>query len=279
MIEISAKTKQLGIIGYPVEHSFSPKMHNYISEKLGNDYVYCGWEVTPDRLEAAVNGMRALNIRGINVTAPHKIEVMKYIDKISDNAALLGSVNTVVNENGVLTGYNTDADGFCMSLEYEGISLKDKDVLVIGAGGVSRPACIKMLQRGIKSLTVINRTRSKAEKIAGDIKNIMDKDVCTDIRKSRYDIVVNTTSAGMEPQENVCPVENMDFIDKDTVVADMIYNPPKTLFMKKAEERGAKTVNGLGMLICQGIIAYKLFTGSDVGRDMYKIIKQELFLQ
>ncbi|MCD8180833.1 MAG: shikimate dehydrogenase [Firmicutes bacterium] len=283
MCEINGHTKQLGIIGYPVEHTFSPNMHNFISETIHNNYVYCAWRVKPENLKEAIDGMRALDIKGINVTAPHKVEVMKYLDRVDDTARQLGSVNTVVNMDGRLCGYNTDADGFCMSLDRAGIKIKDSRILIIGAGGVTRPTLIRLIDNGVASVTVLNRTKSKVCALAEDILKCKDFKINTEIDTLKFDIVINTTSAGMEPQENVLPTDNIEeiedlsFIDSNTAAVDMIYNPDETLFLKEAKKRGALTLNGLGMLIYQGIIAYELFTGIKLPEDMGGRIKREVF--
>ncbi len=283
MFEISGFTKQLGIIGYPIEHTFSPKMHNFISGTVHNDFVYNAWLVRPEDLQEALSGVRALNIRGINVTAPHKVEVMKYLDVVSDTAKELGSVNTVVNRGGKLYGYNTDADGFCMSLEKAGIQIKNSRILIIGAGGVVRPVIIRLIDNGAAAVTLVNRTSEKAKSLAEDILSLKGFTINTEFEGTDFDIVINTTSAGMEPQENILPIESipqindLSFINKNTAVADMIYNPDETLFLREARARGAKTLNGLGMLIYQGIIAYELFTDTKLPEDMGEKIKKEVF--
>ena len=283
MFEINGHTKQLGIIGYPVEHTFSPAMHNFISDTVHNNYVYCAWRVHPDDLRKAVDGIRALGISGVNVTAPHKKEVMKYLDVVTDGAKELGSVNTIVNRGGKLWGYNTDADGFCMALKKAGIEINASHILIIGAGGVTRPTVIRLIDNGAAEITVVNRTASKAVSLGEDILRCKNFKVNTDIKNLDFDIVINTTSAGMEPQENVLPTDSIDalsdlsFIGANTAVVDMIYNPDETLFLKKAREAGAKTLNGLGMLVYQGIIAYELFTGVTLPSDMGERIKKEVF--
>lgn len=282
---INGHTKQLGIIGYPVEHSFSPKMHNFISERLGNNYTYSAWLVKPQKLEAAINGVRALNIAGINVTAPHKVEVMKYLDEVSEQAKLLGSVNTVVNRGGELYGHNTDAEGFLAAVKVEGIEVTDKNILVIGAGGVVKPTLIRLIQEKPRSITVVNRTKSKVMALAEAINDKTGFGITTEIKDKSFDfdIVINTTSAGMEPQLDALPIDAIDglddlsFINADTAVVDMIYNPDETLFLKEAKRRGAKTMNGLGMLIHQGIIAYELFTDTTLPKNIADTIKKEVF--
>lgn len=279
MLEVNGHTKQLAIFGYPVEHSFSPQMHNFISEKMGNNYVYTALEVEPEKLGDAIRGMRAMKIVGVNITAPHKNAVMQYLDEISDEARKFGSVNTVVNKDGKLIGYNTDAQGFCRSLEYNGIEVEGKDILMLGAGGAAKPVCMLLAMKGAKSITLINRTKSKADELAEYVKTVIGYKIGTEMSLEHYDLVINTTAAGMAPQLDKCPLEDMSFIDSNTAVADMIYNPPKTVFLKRAEENGAKIMNGLGMLIFQGLLAYEYFTGTKLLDDMYEIVKKEVFGQ
>lgn len=277
MFEIDGFTKQLAIIGDPVEHSHSPQMHNFISELYKNNYVYTAFRVSPDNLKQAVEGIRAMGIAGVNVTAPHKFNVMKYLDEISDLAEKFGSVNTVVNKNGKLIGYNTDANGFYRSLLYEGIEVRDRDILIIGAGGATQPIAVLFALEGAKSISIKNRTQANADRLAEYVKKNTGFKISTHPELKRYDLIINTTSAGMFPDVEGCPMDDFSFVDENTAAADMIYNPEQTVFLKRAGERGAKTVNGLGMLIFQGIIAYELFTGTKLPQNAYEIIKKEVF--
>lgn len=276
---------QLGIIGYPVEHSFSPKMHNFMSDKLNNDYIYSAWCVEPQELRTAIEGIKALGIKGVNVTAPHKVAVMEYLDEISPQAKFLGSVNTVVNRNGKLYGYNTDSEGFYMALKSEGIEIYNAKILVLGAGGVVKPTLMRLVRENPKSITLATRTKEKAKVIAEAIKNEMCYEIKTEINILDFDIVINTTSAGMAPQLDVLPIDaieginDLEFINEHTAVIDMIYNPNETRFLKEAKIRGAKTMNGLNMLIYQGLIAYELFTGTKLPDDMAKTVRCEVFGQ
>lgn len=277
MNKITSHTKHLGIFGYPVEHSFSPIMHNYISEKLGLDYIYTAYEVKPEQIGTAVKAIAALGISGVNITAPHKFAVMEYLDEIDPQAALFGSVNTIVNRNGRLIGYNTDADGFYSSLKRNGIDPAYKDIIIFGAGGATKPISILFAQKKAKSITIINRTPEKAEMISDYVKNKTGFKINTEKKLSRYDIAINTTSAGMAPQLDKCPTDDFSFADKNTFFADMIYNPEETLFLKRAKSIGSKTMNGLGMLICQGIISYELFTETKTDENIYEQISKEVF--
>lgn len=283
MIKIDGHTQHLGIIGYPIEHTFSPAMHNFISEAVHNNFIYSAYLIPPEQLENAINAVRALDIKGINVTAPHKVEVMQYLDEVTDTARELGSVNTVVNRGGKLYGYNTDADGFCMMLEKNDIAIKGSNILIIGAGGVTRPTVIRLIDNGASAITVLNRTKEKADSLADDIMKVKGFKINTTVNSFDFDIVINTTSAGMEPQEHALPtdsiseISDLSFINENTAVVDMIYNPSETRFLKEARERGAKTLNGLGMLIYQGVIAYELFTDTKLPSNIGELIQREVF--
>ncbi|MCI8980304.1 MAG: shikimate dehydrogenase [Clostridia bacterium] len=283
MIKIDGHTQHLGIIGYPIEHTFSPAMHNFISEAVHNNFIYSAYLIPPEQLENAINAVRALDIKGINVTAPHKVEVMQYLDEVTDTARELGSVNTVVNRGGKLYGYNTDADGFCMMLEKNDIAIKGSNILIIGAGGVTRPTVIRLIDNGASAITVLNRTKEKADSLADDIMKVKGFKINTTVNSFDFDIVINTTSAGMEPLENALPtdsiseISDLSFINENTAVVDMIYNPSETRFLKESRERGAKTLNGLGMLIYQGVIAYELFTDTKLPSNIGELIQREVF--
>lgn len=277
MFEINGETKQLAIIGNPVSHSFSPQMHNYISEKLGLNYVYTALKVEESGFDSAIEGIRSMGFAGVNITAPYKIRACEKMDVLSEKAKKFGSVNTCVNRNGVLYGYNTDAEGFYRSLQREKIEVKDRDILFVGAGGVTGPVMMYFAEMGAGSISIINRTESKAQKLAEYTRTQCGYDVMVGIDKKRYDVVINTTTVGMYPDIDKSPVSDIFFIDENTAVADMIYNPEKTAFLKMAENKGAKTVNGLGMLIYQGIVAYELFTGVKLSDSIYDEIIKNVF--
>ncbi len=269
--------KKLAIIGYPVSHSFSPAMHNFISKKMNASYNYEAVEVAPGEVAAAVEKLKNDGVCGFNVTAPHKFEIMNYLDEISDEARRYGSVNTVVNKDGKLYGYNTDAEGFYMSLLYEGIIPQNKHILILGAGGAAQPVALNLAEKGAASVTVVNRTREKAERIKKHIKECIGYEIGTSLSRDHYDIVINCTTLGMGDNKEMCPLSDFSVIDEGSSVIDMIYNPAETLLLKRAKELGAKTLNGLGMLIFQGILAYRLFTGIDVPDSIADEILKEVF--
>ncbi len=260
---INSKTKLLGLIGHPVEHSLSPLMHNAALKNKGLNYIYLAFDVKSSRdLKAIVEGAKALGIVGFNVTVPYKIHIIKYLDKLNYEAELIGAVNTVKIDGDMAIGYNTDGLGARMALEEEIGIVKNKNILIIGAGGASRAVAFEMAKNN--NITIINRTPENAKKLSNEISKKLNRivqygDLSTNIEG--FDIIIHTTPIGMFPNENVKPVIDVDKISKNMVVMDLIYNPKETVLLKEAKKRGAKTINGLGMLIYQGAIAFELWTG------------------
>lgn len=264
-MNITGKTIQLGVIGNPVEHSISPQLHNTMAEKMGLDYTYSAFRVKEGEVGKALDGMRALGIRGFNVTIPHKITAHDLCDEVDPFAKKMGACNTLVNTDGVIKGYNTDGPGFIRALNYKGVEVKGKNVAVLGAGGAAQGVCMALADSGAKKITVVNRTYEKAESLAKRI-NRHYPDVAVAEREYKdVDILVNTTSVGMN--SSLSPVEDFNGLNKDAVVCDIVYCPRETAFLKKASEKGFKTVGGIGMLINQAVIAFELFTGKKVTKD------------
>jgi shikimate dehydrogenase len=266
-ILITGKTRVCGIIGDPVEHSISPVMHNAAFRKNRLDFTYLPFRVKREELRHAVEGLRALNIRGMNVTLPHKIAVIPLLDEMDALASKIGAVNTIVNEEGILKGYNTDAEGFLQALKAGKINIENKNILIMGAGGASRAIAFILADRGAR-LTVINRHPEPARQLADWIMELFRQDVevmelnTINIRTGfeKADILVNTTSVGMTPNvEDTLVPENM--LKKGLTVIDIIYNPVKTRLLKAAESRGARIMSGLEMLVWQGAAAFELWSG------------------
>lgn len=259
-MDITGKTTLTGIFGDPVEHSFSPAMHNAAFHALGMNWCYVPFHVTPERLGEAVAGIRALKLRGVNVTVPHKEAVMKHLDHVDEQARLIGAVNTIVNEEGVLTGYNTDGAGFVRSLDEAGIGVAGARVAVLGAGGASRAVCFSLLQAGVSALNIVNRTLEKAVRLSRELNAVRAVAEASDKMENPegIDLLVNTTSLGLRP-EDPAPAD-VSLLESGVAVCDLIYNPPETPLLKGARLRGASTLNGLGMLIWQGAIAFELWT-------------------
>jgi len=269
-VRVTGKTKLLGLIGNPVEHSISPQLHNSLSSLLGHDLVYVPLKVEKQNIGAVVNALKRLEFVGFNVTVPYKREIMKYIDENTKEAILMGAVNTVKNIDGRLFGYNTDAEGFARSFKEEsGVGFARKKVVIIGAGGVARSIAVKLAKEGVEKISLVNRTPLKAVELADvvnenirevvQVYNFNDKTFMMAFEES--DIIINTTSVGMFPDVNNTPVKVKNRFHKNQIVYDVIYNPVKTKFLKDAEKAGAKVINGLGMLFYQGISAYEIWTG------------------
>lgn len=280
---IQGTTTLVGLLGYPLKHSKSPHMHNTAFEALGLDHVYMAFEVQEGHIKEGLDAMRILNAEGCNVTMPHKKKVLEYLDDISNDAKIIGSVNTVKNDNGRLTGYNTDGRGFVKALEENNVEFKGKKIVLAGAGGAARAVATQLAYDGAKELVLFNRTLSSAEEIIDNInKNIptckgialeMDEEV---LKKEIEDaaILVNCTSLGMKATIDEAIISSPEALRKDLFVADIVYDPAQTKLLKMAEQAGCRYMNGLMMMIWQGAIAFKIWTGKDMPVDL---IKKEIF--
>jgi shikimate dehydrogenase len=270
MIAISGTTTITGIFGHPVSHTLSPAMHNAAFDELGMNWRYLPFHVAPERLGEAVAGIRALGLRGVNVTVPHKEAVMRHLDRIDDEAGRIGAVNTIVNDDGVLTGHNTDGRGFVKSLEERGITVGGRRIAMLGAGGAARSVAFSLLASGAASIHIANRTVSRAASLADDLNRIRHAvTAASEIGSlSGFDILVNTTSLGLHP-EDALPVDTA-MLNNEIAVCDLIYNPAETPLLAAARRLGAKTVNGLGMLLWQGAVAFRLWTGAEPPVDVMR---------
>lgn len=258
-MNISAKTKICMIIGDPVDHSLSPAMHNEAYKHLHMDgqYVYLGANIKIERLKDVVNAVRALNIRGLTCTIPHKVKVLKYIDEVDKIAHMIGAANTIVNTNGVLKGYNTDWLGVATPLE-EITNLKNKNISVIGAGGASRAIVYGMKEKGAK-VTIYNRTIESARRLAHEFDS--QTHPIQDYRRIlESDIVINTTSVGMGDLEGQSPIPE-SALRKGQIVFDIVYTPYETELLKMAKRKGAYMIHGMEMLLYQGTAQFELYTG------------------
>ena len=269
-MEIKGSTNVVGLIGHPVEHSFSPPMHNAAFKNLGMDYVYAAFDVDPNDLENAIIGARALDIKGFNVTIPHKIEVMKYLDEIDEVASLIGAVNTIDFKD--LKGYNTDGIGAIKAIG-EVTKIKDKNVVIAGAGGASRAISFYIAKCGADNLTILNRNVEKAKKLTGDIldSGLMDNvnsDSINSMDLTDTDILINTTPVGMHPNVDDTPIALASDMHEDLVVFDAVYNPNETGLLKEAIRANAKPVYGIKMLLYQGAESFEIWTGKKAPIDV-----------
>ncbi|MCY9658522.1 shikimate dehydrogenase [Paenibacillus chondroitinus] len=278
---IDSHTILYGVFGDPIRHSRSPIMLNRAFQEADINAVYAAFHVRPDALGDAVRGIRALGYRGINVTIPHKVEVMQYLDEIDEGARIVGAVNTIVNENGKLIGYNTDGIGYVRSLKEEtGIDLKGKSVLVLGAGGAARGVAYALAKEGAGCIYIANRTKERALELAetisaftktvglglDEIANVVDE----------VQFVLNTTSAGMHPNTEELPMQ-VELLKEHHLVSDLIYNPRITRFLREAEAKGARIHGGLGMFIYQGAFAFEYWTGKPAPvAAMRQVVEQSL---
>jgi len=262
------KSISLGITGHPIGHSLSPLMHETAALSLGIDLSYKAFDIEPDKLKGFIDRLRAKGIDGLNVTVPHKVAVMEFMDEISGEALRIGAVNTIVNNDGKLTGYNTDGYGLVTSIEANaGVQIADKKIFVYGAGGAARAVCRAVYDHDCSRLTIANRTEAKAVEIANGL-NSSNADVTAiglgsnklvDSIKTA-DIIINTTSMGMEGAAPEPPL-GIEGVCKGQLVVDIVYRPLDTPLLKKAKALGAGTLDGLWMLIHQGARSFGLWTG------------------
>jgi shikimate dehydrogenase len=269
--EFYARTKLCGIMGNPVSHSLSPAMQNAAFRAEGSNIFYAAFEVEKEGLAEAVAGARQLGYLGFNVTIPHKIAVMDYLDEIDERALKIGSVNTVVNRNGLLKGYNTDSSGLIEALESGGATLKkNKKALIIGSGGSARTAGFTLAEKGL-DLLLMNRTVEKAERLAEDLSKITDVEVAGEnIGKQQFDdisIVINCTPVGMTGGPFGSPLKK-ELIHEGMFVMDMVYKPMITPLLSNALERGARVVHGYRMLVGQGAASFELWTRKKAPRPL-----------
>lgn len=267
--KISASTRICGLIGDPVEHSISPAIHNAAFKKIGLDYIYLPFHVPEKNLAGAVNAIRSLNLRGINVTIPHKVAVIPLLDEMEATAEKIGAVNTIVNDSGRLKGCNTDAAGFLRALAEKGIDPSGKKVVILGAGGVSRAISYILAEQG-SDIDILSRSKTLeyAAKLAvsiysytkNKIRAIELNDANLKQSLKQADILINATSIGMSPDTGRTLVPQK-LLKPEMVVFDVVYNPEKTRLIQDAEQAGAKAVGGLDMLTWQGALAFQLWTG------------------
>lgn len=279
---VTGHTELIGLIAYPIRHSMSPTMHNEAFKKLGLDYVYVCFEVDNSTLEDTVKGLRAMKVRGWNVSMPNKGPITQYLDKLTPVAEIVGACNTVVNDNGVLTGTITDGTGAMQALKAEGVEYVGKKMTVIGAGGAATAIQVQAALDGVRELTIFNQKDAFFEKAEETVKKLREKTDCVvnlydlaDHAKLKSeldssDIYIDSTSCGMKPLEGVVAIPDKSYLRPDLVVMDTVYAPRETELLKWATEVGCKNFNGLGMMLYQGAAAFKLWTGKDMSVDFIR---------
>ena len=276
-VEKNYKAELVGVFGYPVSENPTIVLQEAAYNALDLNFRYLTIEVRPEDLETAMKGIRACNFKGINLTIPHKVEVLKYLDIVADDAKLMGAVNTVYAIDGKLYGENTDGKGFLTSLINEGkVDPKRKKVVVLGAGGAARAITVELALAGVEHITVVNIEENMGQTLVTLLNSKTDVKADFVLWDTTYsipegtDILVNATSIGLFPDVNAKANIDYDTIKAGMTVCDVIPNHPHTKFLKEAQKRGAKTLDGLGMLVNQGAIGFKMWTGLDAPVEIMK---------
>lgn len=284
---INGTTRVCGLIGNPVGHSISPLIHNKLASLCGIDMVYTTFKVEKGDVGTAVKGAYSLNILGLNVTVPHKQEVIAALAETDKVAEAIGAVNTLVRTDKGYKGYNTDIIGLARELDEADIKFDGSDCIILGAGGASRAIAFLCADKGAASVNILNRTVQKAQSIADDVNRHFNSHTVKAMALSDYDklekdnyIVIQTTSVGLYPDCDKAIIEDEEFYRKALVGVDIIYNPVKTKFMKLMEKQGKKSYNGLKMLLYQGVSAFELWNNIQVtkeqAQEVYECMKKEL---
>lgn len=282
MVNITGHTKLYGLLGSPVSHSISPMMHNEAFNLLGLDNVYLCFDVDTTTLKTAVDGLKAAGIKGFNCTMPDKNLMFELCDVVSPAAKLVGAVNTVKYEDGILMGHMTDGVGYMMAAKDAGFDLIGRNMTLLGAGGAATAICAQAAIDGVKELNVFSIKDQFFDRAKNLIDNINNTTAC---KATLYDladtealrasiansyILTNATSVGMAPNNDTCIIDDVTMLRKDLVVSDIIYNPRETKLIKMAKEIGCPTFNGLYMLLYQGAEAFKIWTGKDMPTEEIK---------
>ncbi|MCD6325441.1 shikimate dehydrogenase [Candidatus Bathyarchaeota archaeon] len=284
-MKVSGKTRVCALLGDPVEHSLSPCFQNAAFQHLSLDFIYLAFTVKAEDLRSAILGVRSLGFYGLNVTMPHKISVIQYLDELDENAEKIKSVNTILNRDGRLIGYTTDGIGALNALKYNGVNPGGKKIVILGAGGASRSVSFALAKEA-EELVILNRTVARAEKLVSDVRHLIvrsekirwggltEENIRKELREA--DILINATPVGMSPNEDETPV-NKKYLHPDLAVFDLVYHPLETKLLKEARMVGAKTINGLSMLIHQGAASFEIWTGIKAPIEvMMKAAEEEL---
>jgi len=276
----------VGIIGYPLEHSLSPAMHNAAFRELDLNFDYVAFEVAPPDLKDALAGLRALKINGFNVTVPHKETIIPFLDDLTKVARDIGAVNTVVCQNQKMIGYNTDGPGLIESLKEDAkFDPREKKIVILGAGGAGRAAATMLGEQGAKSITISDIAENKAVRLVEYLLSYSNAP-CQEVKMdsaelqdkiSAADLLINATPIGMSPNSEETPLPENIKLPSNLLVYDLVYNPRETKLLKTAKSSGAKTCSGLGMLVRQGALAFTLFTGEEAPLNtMRKVVEAAL---
>lgn len=286
---INGKTELVGLLGTPIGHSLSPTMHNLSFKKLDLNCVYLAFEVGNEQLEDAIKGMRALNVKGFNVTMPNKTKVLPYLDELADSAKFSGAVNTVVNMDGKFVGHSTDGMGYTRNLKEHGVDIKGKKMTLIGSGGAATPIAIQSVLEGLSEISIFARDDAFFPQAVENVRIINEDMKHLNVTANVYpleneeqlraeiatsDILANGTGVGMGKLKGLSVVSDTSMLRSDLIVTDVVYDPSTSKLMEQAEEVGATAINGLGMMLWQGAMAFELWTGKEMPVEY---IKEQMF--
>ena len=273
---INGYTRTCGLIGNPVEHTMSPAIHNTLAAELSENLVYVPFFVPEGKIREAVEGAFALNLLGCNVTVPYKSQVIPFLKEIDPLAEKIGAVNTLVRVQDGFKGYNTDMPGLLQAMSEDGVRLEGEKVLILGAGGVARAVAMLLSEQGASQIIILNRTAEKAEALAREVNAVSGRQLAAAMALADYTslpqgekyLAIQATNLGMFPRVEEAVIEDRAFYEKIHTGYELIFNPSRTRFMSLVEENGGRAFNGLKMLLYQGVIAYELWTGAEVGAEL-----------
>ncbi|OKP27296.1 quinate/shikimate dehydrogenase [Serratia fonticola] len=281
-MDVTAKYELIGLMAYPIRHSLSPEMQNKALEKVGLPFTYMAFEVDTTTFASAIEGLKALKMRGTGVSMPNKQFACQYVDELTPAAKLVGAINTIVNDDGYLRGYNTDGTGHIRAIKETGFDIKGKTMVLVGAGGASTAIGAQAAVEGIKEIKLFNRKDEFFDQALAFAKRVNDNTDCkvtvTDLADQQAlasaiasaDILTNGTKVGMKPLENESIVSDITLLRPELLVTECVYNPHMTKLLQMAQQAGCKTVDGYGMLLWQGAEQFKLWTGKDFPLEYVK---------
>lgn len=271
-MEINWKTNLHCLIGNPIDGSYSPIIHNFIYKEEKIDNIYMAFNIEEDKLKETIEGLLSLNVKGFNITAPYKEDIIPFLDEIVEESRDIGAINTVKNKNGKLIGINTDGLGFMKMLYDNNISLKDKRILIIGAGGAAKGISYELIKEDLKEISILNRTKERGVQLKKDLKRL-NRDlkievfgIEEDINRKKFDILINTTTVGMEPYPENSPID-LDEFKEDLIVCDIIYKPLETKLLYEAKSKGFEHYNGVDMLVNQGVLAQEFWLNRSLSKE------------
>ena len=265
-------SKSFAVIGDPIDHSLSPNIHSAAFREMNLDSSYIAYRIPKGELEEGIEGLKKIKIHGFNITIPHKVEMMKFLDKVDESCSLIGAVNTVINNGGILKGYNTDMDGFLEPFKKKKLNIVDTKVLLLGAGGAARAIVAGFAKEKAKSITIANRTLEKADNLSEFAKKIGLNSKAIKIEEIKdtakdYDIIVNATSIGLQNESSIISLEG---INEKTIIYDIVYRPLNTDFIKKAKVKNAIIIYGYEMLLGQAVRAFEIWHGVEAPYNAMK---------